>query len=651
MKVAETGTDRTASAHIYVDGRVKPLEEYGQYIDARDNAVCCYVAVEEGQKIKVDGRFSGVTLAVSYDFLVDGVCRKAHIYASKSVQLQKSKKLEFEKFLYQTPDGVIDTDILVSPHSEPVTHSKDAPETIGTMDLRVYITRQLGIEHDINDIHKYDEIKDNANIGARVASYKDVAPQFHMTFEKNCSTLDGAKGNRERRKVYAKRPGTEPWAIFRFHYRSKESILGSDMKLTFCADDKNLAKAEPHALEFELVPELPLGSKPASKNDGDCSVRTSSPAPTDMPSTPIKGSKRTNISQPKAVVRKQHTKTTSATTNSNPPMMPIIDIETATVAKLSTRNALDTLDVDDGQSALPQVKDGSSTTARGTETDKLIDSASAATKDTDGNLFTLCSKKSTKKVAKKASIDMPDTPVECKESVEKVEEPSDELQLGMADVAPKTSTTKADNIPAMSTSADLHSILQPPATLSTIVAQSAITSSTKDIVKNGAQPFVPPFRKTTARPALLDTTTSTLLKKPMAVLSPVTPVKRAPGGTLTPPPNVKRIKTDLVPPSTPTMPARLSSVSPSPRAMSIEAQVAEQRKRLEATRKKRAEMAAKKAVIDERMAPYKQRMTDELERLQQEMAAEQSMLDEEEEEIHASEAMLAEFERAGDNGV
>lgn len=41
-----------------------------------------------------------------------------------------------------------------------------------------------------------------------------------MTFEKNAAPLDRAKLLREQRKMMARRPGTEPWAIFRFHYRS-----------------------------------------------------------------------------------------------------------------------------------------------------------------------------------------------------------------------------------------------------------------------------------------------------------------------------------------------------------------------------------------------------------------------------------------------
>lgn len=65
MKVVEKGTDRTAYVHMYVKGQVNPLNEHGQYIDARDRAICCYVAVEEGHEIKIDGRFTGVVRHMS----------------------------------------------------------------------------------------------------------------------------------------------------------------------------------------------------------------------------------------------------------------------------------------------------------------------------------------------------------------------------------------------------------------------------------------------------------------------------------------------------------------------------------------------------------------------------------------------------------
>lgn len=156
--------------------------------------------------------------------MIDGVCRKANSYTSKSVQLQKNKKLDVESFLYQTPDGVIDTQMSVVPYAGTTNLNKDAPESIGTVEVRVYVIRQFDTEHVIDDACTYDNIKEDADCSDSVANFKDVPPQFQMVFEKNCSTLDMAKAKREKKKIHAKRPGTEPWAVFRFHYRTKGKI-------------------------------------------------------------------------------------------------------------------------------------------------------------------------------------------------------------------------------------------------------------------------------------------------------------------------------------------------------------------------------------------------------------------------------------------
>jgi predicted nucleic acid-binding Zn-ribbon protein len=79
--------------------------------------------------------------------------------------------------------------------------------------------------------------------------------------------------------------------------------------------------------------------------------------------------------------------------------------------------------------------------------------------------------------------------------------------------------------------------------------------------------------------------------------------------------------------------------------MSIERQVTEQRKRLEALRQKRLETAKKQEQLDKQMAPYKQRMAEELDRLNKEMMEEEVAVAEAEEHAKATAEMLAEFEK------
>jgi septal ring factor EnvC (AmiA/AmiB activator) len=100
-------------------------------------------------------------------------------------------------------------------------------------------------------------------------------------------------------------------------------------------------------------------------------------------------------------------------------------------------------------------------------------------------------------------------------------------------------------------------------------------------------------------------------------------------------------------PSMPTATPRAISASPSPHSISIELQVAEQRKRLEAIRKERKEMAQKQKNLEQQIEPYKQRMADELEKLKQEMADEERALAEEEQRFRASTEILDEFKNSG----
>ena len=63
-------------------------------------------------------------------------------------------------------------------------------------------------------------------------------------------------------------------------------------------------------------------------------------------------------------------------------------------------------------------------------------------------------------------------------------------------------------------------------------------------------------------------------------------------------------------------------------------------------RKRREETAKKQAEIDEQMGPYKQRMAEELDRLNEAMMEEESAYNEEAEHYSASVEVLQEFKKA-----
>lgn len=229
------------------------------------------------------------------------------------------------KFLCSISKGTIDTDMSVAPLSETNLTQGEAMETIGTIELRLYITRQLGVEHALTGIDKYHSVDDVLGVdGNRPTSYKQLPPSFRMAFEENSELLSNCTRNTHKRRMDQKRLGTEPWAIFRFHYRSPgkwtpepwppvaktstESIEAHDLKMSFDPQNKpSKVITESHTLDHEPVPPLPLGAKPAI-NDGDTSTRASSVAPPDVPSTPTKSTSKATSTK----VREIHTFTFEA---------------------------------------------------------------------------------------------------------------------------------------------------------------------------------------------------------------------------------------------------------------------------------------------------------------------------------------------------
>jgi hypothetical protein len=138
----------------------------------------------------------------------------------------------------------------------------------------------------------------------------------------------------------------------------------------------------------------------------------------------------------------------------------------------------------------------------------------------------------------------------------------------------------------------------------------------------------------------LITTTPTLPPMPTML------TKRPADVSSTTDPDPKRPKTMQIP-TMPTATPRAISASSSPHPISIELQVVEQRKRLEAVRKEREEMAQKQKNLDQEIEPYKQRMADVLEKVNQEMAAEETALAEEKQRFCASTKILNEFKNSG----
>jgi hypothetical protein len=172
-----------------------------------------------------------------------------------------------------------------------------------------------------------------------------------------------------------------------------------------------------------------------------------------------------------------------------------------------------------------------------------------------------------------------------------------------------------------------------------------VMAPTKDTIKKVFQVLIQPTEEPSTKPASIACMTPITPKKPAEATPPVTPTKRVPEPMNDTTPDIKRTKITTTLP-VPTIPTKVSCIppsTPSPRPISVERKVAEQRKKLEVLRQKRFETAQKQQELDKKMAPFRERMAKELERLNQEMMEEEAAAAEDEEHLSASVQMWEEF--------
>ncbi|KAH7391789.1 hypothetical protein BKA66DRAFT_487980 [Pyrenochaeta sp. MPI-SDFR-AT-0127] len=634
MRVVEMATDRTAEVHVYVEGKVDAIQEYGEYIEDSDKAICCYIPVEEGHKIKIGGTFSGTTSLIAYDVIVDGIFRKAGSYAAHAVQIQKNKRFLVDKFLCKVDKGIIDTEMIVAPVSGVKISQTTGLEAMGTIELRLSITRQMGVLYTVGGIEKYYDTKNNTKDDpVRTASYKGIAPEFQMTFEGNAALLDKTKSAREQRKMNGSRPGTEPWAIFRFHYRSKEVIAGQALSMTF--DPLNRAKTELHIMHLNPVPPLLVGTR-MPRNDDSSSTRTSSPKPLDLPSILKEGSEKALALNSPTSIKKRRSKPSAA----------INTVMISKTEKESTTDADNTTSRKITQEFTENIRAQSSAKA----SFKLVPKEMPTMKDTimpNDDANSPIPPSTFKDGEHKTAKGLKNIAENNKAVLATTEKPNETKKPTISDmdavITPDDKTTGITKDDA----ADVLGIKDSDRAPTNVIGAKSTPQTTRVVDKVTQQPIMAkkkPLQR--AKPASKPTTSIQIA--PPSSNTTVAVTKRSNAFDLSTSPEPKRAKIVIAPPApsilttVPQLHTIPSTLSPMP----IERQVAEQRMKLHVLREKRLETARKQSTIDKQLEPFQQRMMEELERLKQELMDEEDAYTKDEDRYSASVEMLAEFRKA-----
>lgn len=134
---------------------------------------------------------------------------------------KKNKRLDADKFLFKTETGsIVETELFVTKLPADVSIDNKVANCLGTIEARVYVLRRFGDEHALQDKDPYYSVVGEAHNPDGDVGCEIIAPEFTITYTKDASAHEHGVAARIKRKMNSKRPGHEPWAIFRFHYRS-----------------------------------------------------------------------------------------------------------------------------------------------------------------------------------------------------------------------------------------------------------------------------------------------------------------------------------------------------------------------------------------------------------------------------------------------
>lgn len=257
MKVKETGSDRAAEAHIIRTKTEHPCDEFSEYV-AADGALCCVVGLDVDEQIAIQCGFEGSTTSLQFDVLVDGVLRNMKTHNSKAVRRHDKNEI-FDHVLVHHNPALREALLKVGPLRDGIQVQEGSGPSVGTIEIRISVLRRAGESHILTDVNHFLEVKDWVEKPLNQVQYSILPPTYEIKLVED-GLKDLSKSQRQARIKQAKnpRPGFAPWAVFRFFYRSKDSIAQNRLPLTF---DNYSMPGKPHVLQIEPVPDFPASLK------------------------------------------------------------------------------------------------------------------------------------------------------------------------------------------------------------------------------------------------------------------------------------------------------------------------------------------------------------------------------------------------------
>jgi hypothetical protein len=218
---AVTNDDKAkADAIIKLDGNT--LQEHNNST-ASDGAFCTWVAVETGQKISVECGCTVYSNEVQFDLIVDGILRNT----AKTTSREWANSRRYAKFYtgYYMEDLPIEADLVVKDMPEyayPAAEVK-GDDTVGCIEVKIYVLQDEKQERHLQTTTTFEKSSDwKDQYGA--PTYTAVQPTQEVELIKYKIQPTPRNLTTTKKRVNGTRPGSSPWAVFRFFYRPQSTV-------------------------------------------------------------------------------------------------------------------------------------------------------------------------------------------------------------------------------------------------------------------------------------------------------------------------------------------------------------------------------------------------------------------------------------------
>lgn len=224
MKVATHDDKCKADCVVKVNGSA--VQEFATKLSGtHSNIFSSWIPVEAGQKVTLEVGCTVRTKECYFDLVVDGIVRNAEATKPKD-WVEKRYVHKFNTAYDMVGGRVTEVDLITKDLvADAMVHDVEGADTLGCIEMRVWVLQEAGQETTKQATKTFENCAGWRDL-AGLKTFACIRPAHEIEMVENeFNPLITVKMNNARKKTGGVRPGTEPWVVFRFFYRTQGMFI------------------------------------------------------------------------------------------------------------------------------------------------------------------------------------------------------------------------------------------------------------------------------------------------------------------------------------------------------------------------------------------------------------------------------------------